>query len=191
MTITRSSSDDAVIDRTFALEGGLSASLAVALAAVVVIEGAVLHLWVASRSLAWAWSITGINLVTLVWLWGEVRSASRSALRVGERDVDVVVGNRVRCRFARRSIASADRATWRSVPDLPPSDYLNAAKPLEPNVMLVLRVPVLARLPLGVTKPVTRIGLRVGDPDAVIAALAEGSQSSRERALGSGRAGES
>jgi hypothetical protein len=57
------------------------------------------------------------------------------------------------------------------VPDVPPRDYVNTAKPLEPNVMLRLREPVPARLPLGVTRPVTRIGLRVHDPELLILAL--------------------
>ena len=64
--------------KAFALEGGLSPQLAVGLGLVLALEGAVLHLWVAQRSAAWAWAITAINVVTLVWLWREHR-ATRQA----------------------------------------------------------------------------------------------------------------
>jgi hypothetical protein len=63
-------------------------------------------------------------------------------------------------------------ATWRSVPD--PStarDYVNSAKPLEPNVMIVLREPAEARLPLGITKRLSRLGLRVANPEQLIAEI--------------------
>ena len=163
--------DDSHLERTFPLQGGLSAALVVGLGAVLVIEGAVLHLWVTSRSTAWAWTITAVNVATLVWLWREYRAGTRSRLTVGDQHVDVAIGNRMRVTFARSNIARAEPATWRSVPDLPPPDYFNAAKPLEPNVTLVLDEPVEARVPLGLRKRYARIDIRVEDPAAVLAAL--------------------
>jgi hypothetical protein len=61
-------------------------------------------------------------------------------------------------------------ATWRSVPEMAP-DFINAAKPLEPNVMIALREPADARLQLGIRKRVVRFGLRVADPDGLVAEL--------------------
>ena len=84
----------------------------------------------------------------------------------------VALGNQLRCRFPRSAIASADVATWRSVPDPDMArDYVNTAKPLEPNVLIVLRDPIEARLPLGIRKRVTRLGVRVADPQRVISEL--------------------
>jgi len=131
----------------------------------------VLHLWIASRSETWAWAITALNVATLVWLWREYRAGTRSRLSVGKEHVEVVIGNRIRVRFARSNIASAEPATWRSVPDLPPPEYLNTAKPLEPNVTLVLEEPVEARLALGMRRRYARIDIRVEEPTAVLAAL--------------------
>ena len=154
--------------KTFALDGGLSASFAVGLGLVVAIEGAVLHLWVASRSQAWAWAITALNIVTLVWLWREYQAGTRARLVLSETDVEIDAGSRLRCRFPRSLIASADAATWRSVPDLA-SDFANTASPLEPNVILILREPVHARVALGITKRVSRIGLRLSDGEGFAA----------------------
>jgi len=168
-------------ERTFSLEGGLPGAVAAGFGGVLVIEGAVLHLWVASRSEPWAWVITALNVATLVWLWREVRAGAHSRISVGERDVEIAIGNRLRGRFARASIATSEPATWRSVPDLPPADYLNTAKPLEPNVMIVLEEPVDARLSLGIHKRYARIGIRVKDPDVLLAALAPPTVSDRSR----------
>jgi hypothetical protein len=156
--------------QTFALAGGLSASFAVGLGLVVAIEGAVLHLWVASRSQAWAWAITALNIITLAWLWREYKAGTRARLVLSETDVEIDAGSRLRCRFPRSLIASAEAATWRSVPDFA-SDFANTANPLDPNVVLVLREPVNARVALGITKRVSRIGLRLSDHEGVVALL--------------------
>lgn len=168
----RATMDPAIEFRhAFPLEGGLSAALVVGFGAVLVIEGAVLHLWIASRSEAWAWAITALNVATLVWLWREYRAGTRSRLSVGEQHVEIAIGNRIRVRFARSNIASAEPATWRSVPDLPPPGYLNTAKPLEPNVTLVLGEAVEAWLAFGLRRRYARIDIRVEDPTVVLAAL--------------------
>jgi hypothetical protein len=158
-------------ERTFALEGGLSAPLVVGLGLVLVIEGAVLHLWVAERSQVWAWTITAVNVATLVWLWREYRSGQRARMTVEASEVEIDAGSRLRCRVPLSSIASVEAATWRSVPDMAP-DFVNTAKPLEPNIILVLRAPIEARLALGITKRVSRIGLRIADAEEVRATLA-------------------
>jgi hypothetical protein len=173
--------DDSQLERTFPLQGGLSAALVIGFGAVLVIEGAVLHLWIASRSEAWAWAITALNVATLVWLWREYRAGTRSRLSVGEQHVEIAIGNRIRVRFARSNIASVEPATWRSVPDLPPPGYLNTAKPLEPNVTLVVGEAVEARLAFGLRRRYARIDIRVEDPAAVLAALDVPSASAQRR----------
>ena len=163
----------------FRLDGGLTAPLAVGLGLVLVIEGAVLHLWVAQRSQAWAWAITAVNVATVVWLWREYASTREAALIVENEAVRIDAGSRLRCTFPTSAIASVEAATWRSVPDMA-TDFVNIAKPLEPNVVVSLRAPVDATLVLGVKRRVARIGLRVSDVDAVRAAL-DGQRTERER----------
>jgi hypothetical protein len=94
-------------------------------------------------------------------------------LGVDGEAVDTVVGRRLRWVFARSAIASAERATWRSVPDRA-ADFVNTAKPLEPNVVVVMSATVDARLPLGIVKPVGRFGLRVADASEVVRLLSGG-----------------
>jgi len=159
--------------RTIALEGGLTAPLAIGLGLVLVIEGAVLHLWVAERSQVWAWTITAVNLVTLVWLWREYRAGQRAHLAVSASDFTIDAGSRLRCRVPRSAIASVEAATWRSVPDMA-RDFVNTAKPLEPNIVLVFREPIEVTLALGITRRVSRIGVRVADADAARALLETG-----------------
>ena len=156
--------------RTYSLEGGASASTFVGIGIALVVEGIALHVWIAGRSQLWAWTVTALNAATLIWLWRAYKAQARSALLIDESDVEVTLGTSFRVRFARSSITTVDAVMWRSVPDVAP-DYVNAAKPLEPNVTIRLGTPVHAKLPLGLTKRVSRIDLRVADAASVIDAL--------------------
>jgi hypothetical protein len=156
-------------ERTFALEGGLSRSLAMGLEGILVIEGAVLHLWIAETSPTWAWIVTALNVATVVWVWREAASRRKARMVVREHDVEITAGS-ARFRFARSAVASVEAATWRSVPDTP-SDFVNMARPLDPNVVVTLTKPIDGRLALGVTKRVSRFGLRVSDAGALMALL--------------------
>ena len=163
-------------DRAFPLQGGASASLLVGIGVALVVEGAVLHLWIAGRHPGWAWTITALNAASLVWLWRDYRARALAMLTLGDRDVVITVGNQLRCQVPRSAIASAEAATWRSVPDPDMArDYVNSAKPLEPNVMLTFGEPVTARLPFGIRKRLTRLGVRVGDPERLISEISTAS----------------
>ena len=160
-------------DRAVPLQGGVSASLLVGIGVALVVEGTALHLWIAARHPTWAWTITALNAATLVWLWRDYRARALAMLTLGDREVVITVGNQLRCQVPRSAIASAEVATWRSVPD--PDmvrDYVNSAKPLEPNVMLTFAEPVDARLAFGLRKRLTRLGVRVGDPERLISEIA-------------------
>ena len=150
----------------------MSASLLVGIGLALVVEGVALHVWIAPRSRFWAWTITVLNAATLVWLWRDYPARSRAEVALGSAEVVVMLGNHLRCRFPRSGIASAEPATWRSVPDPAMArDYVNCAKPVEPNVVIVLRAPVEARLPFGIRKRVMRLGLRVANPEQLLAEL--------------------
>jgi hypothetical protein len=149
----------------FSLQGGLSGALAAGFGFVLAIEGAVLHLWVAQRSATWAWVVTALNIATVIWLWREYRATRQARATVSDTDVEIDAGSRLRVRIPLNTIASVEAATWRSVPDMA-SDFANIAKPLEPNIVIVLREPVSATIALGVKKRISRIGLCVDDADA-------------------------
>jgi hypothetical protein len=158
--------------QTFPLQGGVSASLLIGIGLALVVEGMALHVWIAPRSQFWAWMITALNAATLAWLWRDYHARSRAELTLGGDEVAIALGNQRHCRFARSRIASAEVATWRSVPDPDMArDYVNSAKPLEPNVLMVLREPIEARLPFGIRKRVTRLGVRVADAERLVSEL--------------------
>lgn len=170
--MTHASEPSASPDTIFPLQGGLSASLVVGIAVALVVEGVALHVWIAERSPGWAWTITVLNAATLVWLWRDYRARARATLTLGDREVTVTLGNQMHCRFPRSAITSAEPATWRSVPDPDMArDYMNSAKPLEPNVMLTFREPVDARLALGLRKRLSRLGVRVGEPERLMSEI--------------------
>ena len=64
--------------QTFPLQGGVSASLLVGIGLALVVEGVGLHVWIAPRSEFWAWTITALNLATLVWLWRDYQARLRA-----------------------------------------------------------------------------------------------------------------
>lgn len=159
--------------RAFPLQGGASASLLVGIGLALVVEGVALHVWIAARHPGWAWAITALNAGTLVWLWRDYQARAQATLTLGDRDVVITVGNQLRCQLSRSGIARAELATWRSVPEPQMArDYVNSAKPLEPNVMLTFAEPVDARLPLGIRKRLTRLGVRVSEPERLISEIA-------------------
>jgi len=154
----------------FPLEGGLSPTLAAGLTLALVAEGVVLHLWISARSQISAWTLAILNAATLVWLWREVRASSRSTLSVGTGEIVVNAGSRLRCRIPRSAVERVEEVTWRSVPP-PGRDYIDTAKPLEPNVLIALGVPATAKLPFGLTRSVSRLGVRVPNPASLVVAL--------------------
>jgi hypothetical protein len=158
-------------ERSFPLVAGLPAPLVIGLAVALVVEGAILHQSIASHSERWAWTLTAVNAATLLWLWRDYTTSSRSMVVVRDDEIEIAAGTRMRSRIARSAIGSAEAATWRSVPDLP-TDYINVSKPTDPNVMLVLREAAEVELPLGLRRRVTRIGLRVPNAGELLAAIA-------------------
>jgi len=144
--------------------------MTVGIAMVVAIEGLAIHLWIAPRSQGVAWTITILNVAALVYIWREYQAGQHMALRVGAHDVEVSVGKRMLCRFPRAAIGSAEVATWRSVPEVS-NGFLDSAKPLDPNILILLREPVNVQLSLGLSRQVTRLALRVQDVEGALAAL--------------------
>lgn len=157
-------------ERTYALEGGASASTFVGAGMAIAGEDVALHLYLATVSQLLAWTITSLNATMLIWLWRSYRAQARPVLQINDSDVEIRFGKVLRLRFPRSSIATVDAATWRSVPDVA-ANYVNAAKPLEPNVTIVLDPPAHAKLPFGISKRVSRLDLRVANAAGVIEAL--------------------
>lgn len=157
----------------FTYRGARSGALMAGLALAIVVETLVLHLWLAPRHPAWAWSLTALSLASLAALGREYRAWGRGAVRVTPEAIDIRIGGRAAAHVPRAAVATVAPATWRDLPDGPRPDYLNATAPAEPNVLLAFAAPMPVRLAGGlVTRRVTRLGLRLDEPDAFVRAAA-------------------
>jgi hypothetical protein len=157
---------------SFTYRGARSGALAAGLALAVTVETIVLHLWLAPRRPLLAWTLTALSALTLVWLALEFRAWGRRAVHVTPEHLDLRIGGRAAAEVPRAAVAHAQPATWRDVPDRPDATYLNLTGPAEPNVLLTFAAPVPVRVAGGiVTRRVTRVGLRLDDPDGFLRAV--------------------
>ena len=153
---------------TFALADTFPASLVWGLAIAAAVETVALHLWLAPRHPVAAWVLVALTVLSVVWVAAERRAVARRPIVVEGRTLVLRAGSRVHVRLdLDADVASVERLTWRTLP-LPAGDYLNTAKPGEPNVLVTLRRPTTMRVALGITKTVTRVGLAVAEPDRLV-----------------------
>ena len=108
--------------QTFTYRSARSGSLVAGLSLAIVVETAVLHLALAARHPWLAWTLSASSVGALLWLLADYRALGRGGIR---RDaggaLDLRIGRRATARLAPGDVASAERATWRVVPDLLPA----------------------------------------------------------------------
>jgi len=150
-----------------ARSGGLLAGLSM----VLVVETAALDIWLAKHHPYLAWAILASSLATLAWLVADYRAMGRHAILVGPEQLEIRIGRRFSTTVPRDRIASVIAPTWREIPTAT-RDYLNATKPVTPNVLLTFREPISVRLPGGLSKRIRRLGLRVDEPERFLETLA-------------------
>jgi hypothetical protein len=157
------------MSQRFTYRSARSGGLVFGLGMAIVVETVALHA-LFMRSHPWlAWALTLTSAYALWWIVSDYRAMGVGAIAVGET-VELKVGRRVQATFPRSDIQSVSQPTWRERPTRA-EDYLNATKPAEPNVLIALSSPVAARLPGGAKRRVSRIGLHMDDPSAVVSAL--------------------
>jgi hypothetical protein len=152
--------------RSGSLVGGLGLAIAV--------ETVALHLWLAARHPIAAWALTVGSVAALVWLAADYRALGRGAVRLDAKTLDLRIGRRFALRLPRSAVVEVVRPTWRDLPTAgtpAAADYLNLTKPAMPNVLLTLSAPTTVRLAGGLARRARRLGLRLDDADAFVAAL--------------------
>lgn len=148
-----------------AKSGGFVAVLGVA----IFIETAGFHLLLSARHPYWAWALTLTSLSALVWVIADYRALDTSTIQVSREAIDGTIGRRLTFSAPVSAVASIEPP--RLMPSSgPPAGYLNATKPAAPNVLIVFREPVTARL-FGRARPLRQLALRVDDPAGLRAAL--------------------
>lgn len=176
MAAARGAPDPVTIlpDTSFTYRTARSGALSAGLALAVVVETLVVHLWLAPRHPAWAWTLTALGVLTLAYLAVEYRAWGRGAIRVTADALELTIARRAVAVVPREAVAGAVLATWRMLPDAPDAAYLNATAPAEPNVLVTFTAPVPVRVAGGlVRRRVERLGLRVDDPAGFVRALSE------------------
>jgi hypothetical protein len=152
----------------FGCGGARSLALLATFLLLVAVESVVLHLWLAPSYPVAAWVLTALSVFTGGWLLGDYRALGQAALTVSEHALGLDIGWRARAAIPREAIAGIARASWRDIPDGATRDYVNLAKPAEPNVLITCTPPADVRLFGAVTRPMRLIGLHVDDPDALV-----------------------
>jgi hypothetical protein len=157
----------------FAQSKAFPASLVWALGAAMGVEGTALHLWLAPAHPRVAWTLTALTAYSLLWLVGHRRATALRPITVSGRTIALRSGLRLSARLdARDDVERIERLTWRTTPK-PARDYVNAARPGTPNVLVTLRRPTPVTVALGLRKTVTRVGLAVDEPDRFVERVTE------------------
>lgn len=143
-----------------------SRSVMLALAVIIGLETLGLHLWLRQRHPALAWTLTGLSLLGLAWLAGDYHALSTAGLRLGSGGCEVRIGARARADVPWTAVEQIRMPTWRDLPG-PSPEYLNTARPDDPNVLLTFRTPVVLRSVVG-PRRVRQLGLRLTEPERVV-----------------------
>jgi hypothetical protein len=160
MSATDSVADVIPAKRTFTLQGGETPSGTAAIIGATALD-AILYYGMYRNSNRWmAWGLATMNVALLAWIWYAMRPGKRSLLKIGAGQAELRLAYRTRCRFPLAGISAADLAPSRTAAE-PARGYLNTAYPLEPNVLI--------RLAVGVHRDFRIIGIRVENPEAVLA----------------------
>ncbi len=138
------------------------------LAAALVVEGVPMHLLLIRWSRLAAWICTGLDGYALLLVLAMARSLRLRPILVGEHCVLLQSGNLWQMEIARDNIKSCRRmagpAPARNTPGYLPLVVIN-----EPQWLIELHAPAIARGPYGRTRLVTRIGVAVDDSEAFAA----------------------
>ena len=159
---------------TYSTRSARSGALSAGLALVLVVEGIAFHLFVASRVVWLAWTITSVTIASLGWIALDWRVMGRSGVTLDEDEIALHIGRRWSGTIPRASLVRALAPEWRHIPETGSDlaqEYRNVTSPAEPNVMLVLDAPVALRGPAGIPRRARLIGLHVDEPAALLGAL--------------------
>jgi len=139
-----------------------------------VAESVPLHLLLRSWSPLGAWVFTALGIYGLVWAVALRRSLASRPFLIGAETVLLQIGSLWRVEFRRDQIRAVRRFPAPDFADGKPNDYLPLVVLNEPQWLIELNGPVMARGPYGRRKVVTRIGVAVDDGDGFGAALGNG-----------------
>ena len=164
-------SADAATQRRFAAAPPFASSLFLAVLGILTIETVVLHLLVAQRSNGLAWLLTALSVYGVIWFVGFQRSCGQRVSVLSPDALVLRIGFRCDATILWEDVASVRLLTWRDLPARAP-DYLDAAKPSDPNVLIEFHRPVRVEGVYGIARTATRVGVRLESPEMFVSRVA-------------------
>jgi hypothetical protein len=158
----------------FSYRSARSGAITAAISAAVVIESAAVHFAVAVRHPWIAWALTLTSVAALVWLAGDYQGLGTGLVRLHGDRLRLTIGRRYDVAIPLSEVARVIKPTFRDLPTPGTTqgrDYVNLTKPAAANVLIGLAHPLRVRLPGGLHRDVTRLGLKLDDPDAFMRAV--------------------
>ena len=157
--------------RSFSHRNARSTPLLVGFAIIIFLETVGAHLILLRFSLILAIIISLLSLSALVWLIADYLALGRLNTLITDESVVLHIGRRATATIPRNLLLAAISPSWRDLPDAPNRAYLNATKPVDPNILLTFSEPVIGNLPGGVRRPVRMLALCVDTPDEFLAVI--------------------
>jgi hypothetical protein len=146
------------------------ATIPVAFSVVILIEAAVIHLWLHAKHPVAAWVVTLSSLATIWFIVSDMRGMRSAHLGLDDDALDVALGGRVRVRVPRSNVERVAKSGLKEMGGYDPG-LVNGTKPDTPNVVITFREPVEVRL-LGVSrKKMKRLAVRLAAPEEFLAAM--------------------
>ncbi len=140
------------------------------LAAVIVFEGIPMHFLLQHWNHTAAWIYTAFDVYAMLWVIALGRSLHLRPILIGEQSVLLQAGLVWQIEFTRQNIKAMNRLEGPAPPRKQPG-YLSLVAMNEPQWMIELNQPVVARGPYGLRRTVTTIGVAVDDSESFRAAL--------------------
>jgi hypothetical protein len=122
-----------------------------------------------------------LGALSLAWLVADYRALGARTSTVTADAIRLEIGRRVAGHIPLRLVTSAVAPTWRDFPAPPGSTLLDATRPTEPNVLLRFSEPVVLRLLDCVHRPFHALAFCVDHPEAFLAEVRRGVDSSARR----------
>lgn len=156
----------------FTQRGAFPIAFVWALGMAMIAEGGAMHVWLATSHPRLAWTLTALTLYSLLWLVGHRRATVLRPVTLDGRTLALRAGLRLSARVdLDTDVARVERLTWRTAPK-PAPDYVNAAKPGTPNILVTFARPTVVAGPLGIRRTVSRVGLMLDEPDRFVERVA-------------------
>lgn len=146
----------------YTLEASRAVAFTYGLVLVTVVESLATHVWLSTSAPVIAWTLSALGVYAILWLVGQDRAIRARTIDVEADALVLRAGLRLSARVPWSQIEGATLVSW-SAPPEPRPGYLDAARPIEPTLLLTFREPVTVTAAFGIRRSVTAVGVGVDD----------------------------